>query len=86
MIFIRQKTKRRGKMEDRHLTEVLTELKRRALLTELALSLAPRREPLSTGDTPPYAVFPARQISEKMPCGSLISLISRRLCSSSRRF
>lgn len=58
MIFIRQKTKRRGKMEDRHLTEVLTELKRRALLTELALSLAPRREPLSTGDTPPYAVFP----------------------------
>ena len=55
MIFIRQKTKRRGKMEDRHLTEVL---KRRALLTELALSLAPRREPLSTGDTPPYAVFP----------------------------
>ena len=58
MIFIRQKTKRRGKMEDRHVTEVLTELKRRALLTELALSLAPRREPLSTGDTPPYAVFP----------------------------
>ena len=30
----------------------------RALLTELALSLAPRREPLSSGDTPPYAVFP----------------------------